>query len=96
MPSFLFIHPIYNKALNIKFNNLKFTFAFSTFCIVLLHVFFYLLHSTFTIFGPIACIYLISVDDGVDINITRIMLLIEESGNIYKSFIRMPIWSDAG
>ena len=69
---------------------------FSTFCIVLLHVFFYLSHSTFTIFGPIACIYLISVDDGVDINITRIMLLIEESGNIYNSFIRIPIWSDAG
>ena len=71
--SFLFIYPIYNKALHVKLNNLKFTF-----------VFVYPLHSTFIIFGLIASIYLISPDDGIYINITRIMLLIEEYANIFK------------
>ena len=54
-----------------------------------------------------AIIYLISVDDDIYINITIIMLLIEESGNIFKSFniiqfhfisltsfYSMPTWSD--
>ena len=40
--------------------------------------------------------YLISVDDGIYINITTFSLLIEESGNIFKSFIRTPTWSIAG
>ena len=55
--SFLFICLIYNQALNLNLNNLKFTFEF-----------FYLLHSTFTIFGPVGSTYLISVDDGIYIN----------------------------
>ena len=65
------VYPIYNKALNLKLNNLKFTF-----------VFFYFWISTLAIFVPIATIHLISVDDSIYINITRIMLLVEESGNI--------------
>ena len=43
--SFLFIYPIYNKAINIKLSNLKPT-----------SVFFYLLNSTPTIFVPIVSI----------------------------------------
>ena len=61
---FLFIYPSYKKVLNLKLNNLKFTF-----------VFFFLLHSNFTIFVPIASIYLMPVDDRICINVTRIMLL---------------------
>ena len=84
IPSFLFIYPIYNQALILNLNNLKFAF-----------VFFYLLHSTLTILGPIASIYLISVDESIYINITRVMLITGESGNIFKSFIRTPTGSDA-
>ena len=85
IPSFLFIYPFYNQALNLNLNNLKFTF-----------VFFYLLHSTSRIFGSIASMYLTSADDGICINTTKIMLLIEEFGNIFKLFIKTSTWSDAG
>ena len=83
--SFLFIYSIYNKAQNLRLNNLKFTF-----------VFFHLLSSTFKIFVPIVSIYLISVGDAVYIYITRMMLPIEESGNIFKLFIRAATLSDVG
>ena len=53
-PSSLFIYRIHNKVLNLRLNNLELTF-----------VFFYRLHSTFTIFYSIASIYLVSVDDGI-------------------------------
>ena len=35
--------------------------------------------------------YLTSVDDGIYIHIARIILLIEESGNIFKSFLRTQL-----
>ena len=59
---FLFMYPVYNRALNLKLNNLKFIF-----------VFFYLVNITFKIFFAIASIFLISVDDAICIIMTRIL-----------------------
>ena len=85
IPSFLFIYLIYNKAINLKLNNLKFIL-----------VFFYLFNRTFTIFVPIARIYLISLDGCIYIDLTRIMLLTEKSGNLFKSFIKTLEWCRLG
>ena len=83
-----FTYQIYIKALNLKLNNLKSIFVFPN-----------LLSSTSTIFVSISSMYLMSVDDGIYIHIARIILLVEESANIFKSFLRaqlggMPIRID--
>lgn len=80
-----FTYQIYTKALNLKLNNLMFIFVFPN-----------LLYSTSTIFVPIFSMYLISVDDGIYIHIARVILLIQESGNIFKPFLRMQTWCYAG
>ena len=79
IPYFLLIYANFNQALNLNLNNLKFAFVFS-----------YLLHSTFIQYWSYCYMYLMSVDDSISINLTGIMLIIEESGSIFKSFIRIP------
>ena len=61
-----------------KFGNLKFT------------LFFNILNSTSLMFILIVSIYLLLIDHGIYIHTTRYLLLIEESSNIAKSFIRAP------
>ena len=84
-PSYFWVNPIYGKTLNLKLNNLKFTF-----------VSFYLLNSSFTMFVLLLVYIKYQFDGGIYINVTRITLLIEKSGNIFKSFTRTPTWNDAG
>ena len=78
-PSYFWVNPIYGKALNLKLNNLKFTFIsfYPMFVLLLVYISY-------------------QFDGGIYISVTRIMLLIEKSGNIFKSFTRTPTWNDAG
>ena len=73
-----FTYQIYTKAVNLKLNNLKFIFVFPN-----------LLSSNSTIFVPIFSMYLMSVDDGTYIHIARVILPIQESSNIFKTFLTM-------
>ena len=80
-----FTYQIYTKAVNLKLNNLKFIFVFPN-----------LLSSNSTIFVPIFSMYLMSVDDGTYIHIARVILPIQESSNIFKTFLTMQTWCYVG